>query len=187
MSKTKMIQFVVAAAMACGSMSACDDKGKKDASADAKGDKKEGDKGDDAKGDANADGGDAKAADDTKDGGEAAAGDGTIVGTWNLDPAAMKESDEYKNAPDDQKKMMDAMLGSMEMSMTFGDGTMKMSAKLGGEAKESEGKYTIKNTEGNKITIEGEIDGKKEEQTFTVDGNKLIMEDGGQKMVFIKQ
>jgi hypothetical protein len=186
MSQKQIINAVLAGAVACLALWGCDDKGGTKAAADGKADGKG-----DAKGDAKAD--DAKAGDEAKaddakaDDAKAAGGDGSIVGTWALDPNAMKEMEEYKNAPPEQQKMMDGLLGSMEMSMTFTDDSMKMTAKLGGETKESEGKYTIKSNEGGKLTIEGEVDGKKEEQTFTLDGDKLIMEDNGQKMVFLRK
>jgi hypothetical protein len=99
----------------------------------------------------------------------------------------MKDSDDYKNAPDEQKKMMDAMLATMELSMTFTDDTIKMTTKMGEESKDQEGKYTIKSSEGNKITIEGEMDGKKEELVFTIDGDSMTTEDEGKKMTFKRE
>jgi hypothetical protein len=116
-----------------------------------------------------------------------AAGDNLLVGTWALDPNAMKDSVEYKNAPDEQKKLMDSMLETMKMEMTFTDDAIKMHADIGGESKDTEGKYTVKATEGTKVTIESEVEGKKETLTLTVENEKLIMEQGGQKMVFLKK
>ena len=198
---------MLALAVAGLTLSACDDKaGTKSAVADAKtatekaDDAKAADKADDAKAadkadeaadkaDEPADEAAADAADEPADeaAGEGGGGADVLAGTWTLDPAGMKDMDEYKNAPDDQKKMMDSMLETMKMEMTFEGGSLKLHAEIGGETKDTEGKYSVKSSEGPKVVIESDVDGKKEELTVTVEDGKLTMEQGGQKMVFNKK
>ena len=170
-------------------LAGCDKKEEADKTAQAEGEKAEGDK--TAVGAEQAEG--EKPEEVAK--ADPAAGENPLVGTWALDAeamaAGMKEMDEYKNAPDEQKQKMDAMLGQMKemkMELTFTEDQLKSSTSdPAGETKEDESKYVIKSTEGDKVMVETEMGGQKQTVEFTVDNDKLVMAQGPMKMTFTKK
>ncbi|MGM0576237.1 MAG: hypothetical protein ACQEXJ_10955 [Myxococcota bacterium] len=117
--------------------------------------------------------------------------DERLAGTWELDRDAMKEMPQYKDAPDERKKQMDAMMEQMEMEMTFGSETIQMHAKMGGQVKDDKVSYTIKEKTDDTLVIktkplEGK-EGQEEELTLSFQGDKLIFQQGPQKMTFKKK
>lgn len=110
-----------------------------------------------------------------------------IVGKWGMDlEATMSADPKMKDMPEDAKKQAmeqaKAFLGNMSFEFTK-DG--QAIAKMGD--KEEKSSYKITKAEGNTLTIEmteGEGDkAKKEEMTFTVEGDKLTMKQGNQTLV----
>lgn len=172
-------------------LAGCDKKEEADKTAQAEGEKAEADKAA-----AGAEGEKAQAeGEEVAKADEAAPGENPLVGTWTLDAeamaAGMKEMDQYKNAPEEQQKKMDTMLGQMKqmkMELTFTEDQLKSSTSdPTGETKEDESKYVIKSTEGDKVVVETEMAGKKQTVEFTVEDDKLVMAQGPMKMTFTKQ
>lgn len=110
----------------------------------------------------------------------------SLVGTWEPDMEAMKASEEYKKAPEQEQKMMEGMMSSMTITAT--KDTLEMSMTVFGMATTKKSKYTITKTDGKNVTIETtELDDEGKEakdakpETFTIilDGDTMTMPKSG--------
>lgn len=120
----------------------------------------------------------------------AVAGGGPLVGKWTIDiQATMAEDPKVKDMPEAEKeqamKAAEAFMTGMSFEFTA-DG--KAISRMGD--KEDIGAYTIKSTEGDTMMLEmkqGEGDmAKVEEMKVQVMGDKFIMSQGEQRVVFKK-
>lgn len=97
-----------------------------------------------------------------------------IEGTWKPDREALVSSEGYKKASDEAKKEMESSLD--RLTVVIGPKTMKMSMKLGDQEFTKEASYTIKKTEGNKVTVESKDENDKVETVvITVDGDTMTL------------
>lgn len=97
-----------------------------------------------------------------------------IEGTWKPDREALVSTEDYKKASDEEKKQMEAALDGM--TVEIGPKTMKMSLKVFGNEVSQEASYTIKKTEGNKVTVETKDEKDKVETVvLTVDGDTMTL------------
>ena len=111
-----------------------------------------------------------------------------LQGTWQLDKSAMKENDQYKNAPDIQKAAMDKMFEMMKMEMTFDDGKMTGSYGSVGQEEKMNATYEVKSEDGDKLVLEStEEGGKTETVTCWVTDDKLTFEAKGEKFTLIRK
>ena len=102
-----------------------------------------------------------------------------LVGTWVLDTSAMTEG-----MTEEEAALVMAFMGSMEMTFTFNaDGTLKAYANIMGEEESKTGTYKA---EGGNIVITGE-DGTETTTPYTLEGNKLVIEDNGQSLTFTRK
>ena len=102
-----------------------------------------------------------------------------LVGTWVLDTSAMTEG-----MTEEEAALVMAFMGSMEMTFTFNaDGTLKAYANIMGEEESKTGTYKA---EGGNIVITGE-DGTETTSPYTLEGNKLVIEDNGQSLTFTRK
>jgi len=103
-----------------------------------------------------------------------------IVGTWTLDPDAMKNSEEYKNSTPEEKQMAEMMFASMKMEMTFTKTDVRMDMDMMGN-KETETKpYTVKSEKGSTLVLSTKDDnGMDESVTVTVGADTLTFEAEG--------
>jgi len=99
----------------------------------------------------------------------------TIVGTWTLDPAAMKSTPEYQNATPDEKKMAEMMFSAMKLEITFTKTDVRMDVEMMGN-KQSESKpYTVKSEKGSTLVLSTKDDqGMDEDVTVTVGADTLM-------------
>ncbi len=110
-------------------------------------------------------------------------GGGTsLIGTWVLDVKALEEFDEFKNLPDEQRKMAEAMMAMIELELTFTTDTVLFNAKMGGEEQKEEASYEIKSQTGNKMVLEAtDKDGKVEMINAEIKGDLLFLSKDNQK------
>jgi len=94
-----------------------------------------------------------------------------LVGTWELDPDAFQNSDEFKNMPDVQKKMALEMLGKTAPKFEFTKDTLTISFM----GKSESVSYTVKSTDGDAAVIVVEKDGKTEERTVRFKGDDQMV------------
>lgn len=107
-----------------------------------------------------------------------------LIGKWGIDEAALADSDEIKKMPEAERKAALEMAKGMMGSMTIEFTADKMTADMMG--KKMEGTYKVLSTEGDKVNIEGTMDGKTEKMTILCKGDGLIM-DMGKKAVALKR
>jgi hypothetical protein len=110
-----------------------------------------------------------------------------LVGTWVIDPEAMKETEGYKNASEAERQMMDSMGSSLKWEMTFTRDTVKMDMGMGvTEAKESP--YAVKSVEGNTFVLTAKVqNGVESDMTVEVAGDQLILNSDGQSLTLIRK
>ena len=101
-----------------------------------------------------------------------------LIGKWTIDVDKMGEMDEIKKMPEAEKKAALEMAKGMASSMTFEFTKEKMIVDAMGQKKE--GPYKIKSEEGDKVVIEGTMDGKTETMNCEIKGDGLVMGDGKQ-------
>lgn len=103
----------------------------------------------------------------------------TIVGTWTLDPAAMKSSPEYKNATDEEKQMAEMMFASMKMELVFTKTDVTMNIDMMGNKQTETKPYTVKSQNGPTMVITSKDDmGNDEEITVVVGEDTLTFKQG---------
>jgi len=107
-----------------------------------------------------------------------------LIGKWGIDEAALADSDEIKKMPEAERKAALEMAKGMMGSLTIEFTADKMTADMMG--KKMEGTYKVLSTEGDKVNIEGTMDGKTEKMTILCKGDGLIM-DMGKKSVALKR
>ncbi len=105
-----------------------------------------------------------------------------MVGKWRFDIDALKETEDYKKAPDAEKLMMEGMMGGMKIEIT--KDTVNMTMSMLGQEQTDTSKYTVKGSEGNLVTVEIETaEGEKNTATAKVDGDKLVLIDDTKKEI----
>lgn len=92
-----------------------------------------------------------------------------IVGSWSVDVDALAQTEEFKNMPEDKRKMALEMAKGMMSQMTFEITKDKIKTSMMGKTMEAT--YTVKSTDGDKITlltkeIKDGKEGKEEEVTM---------------------
>lgn len=99
----------------------------------------------------------------------------TVVGTWELDVAALMTAEEKA-----QSEALTGTLDSLKMTFTFtADGKVTV-ASAGQEM--PAGEYTVS---GDKITMD--MNGTKSEGTYAINGNQLSLTMDGQTQVLTKK
>jgi hypothetical protein len=101
-----------------------------------------------------------------------------LIGKWTIDVDKMGEMEDIKKLPDDQKKAAMEMAKGMASSMTFEFTKEKILLDAMGQKKE--GPYKVKSEAGDKVVIEGTMDGKTETMNVEFKGDGMIMGDGKQ-------
>lgn len=76
----------------------------------------------------------------------------TLVGTWNADFARMLADDP--TLADEERAMMQSIMGQMSMSMTFGaDGALRLEANMMGETESEVGTYQVTRVDGRVLIV----------------------------------
>jgi major membrane immunogen (membrane-anchored lipoprotein) len=108
-----------------------------------------------------------------------ACGGPELEGTWTIHPDSA--ADMIKAVPDVHRA--EAFAAAKQITMTFDDGKCTMSVPNLGKR---EGTYTIKSTDGNKLTVEMEFEGNKDEQVFEIEGDTLTATIAGGQFKLIR-
>jgi hypothetical protein len=109
-----------------------------------------------------------------------------IIGKWGVDVDALAEMDEFKSMPEEEKKAALEMAKGMMATATIEFAKDKVIMEMMG--KKEEAPYTVKSSEANKVVLETEKDGKKEDVTVEINGDKLIMHMGEkEKMPLVRK
>jgi len=97
-----------------------------------------------------------------------------LEGTWKFSDATL---DKMSNG----NAQMRAAVAKARM--TFDDGKLTMEFPIVGK---KEGTYTVKSTDGNKLTVETESNGKKEEMVLEFDGDEFTTTINGNKTTLVR-
>jgi len=103
-----------------------------------------------------------------------------LIGKWGVDESALGDMPEMKAMPEDQRKMALEAAKGMMGSMTFEFTADKMLIDMMGQKKE--GTYVVKSQDGDKMVIEGTMDGKTETMNAEFKGDTLVMANGKQNL-----
>lgn len=120
-----------------------------------------------------------------------------LHGTWVADMAALM-AQEAANMPPEQVAMMQALMGSMQITFTFNaDGTAVMAQNAMGQSETKNGTYTVGGAAANTVTftlteVPGEGSAAEPAQTFTAtfqstNNMSLAMEGDPQVIPFYRQ
>lgn len=111
-----------------------------------------------------------------------------IYGLWALDVPATIESTAGDTSPE-ERAMIEQMMAAMSMSITIAqEGTLTMTASMGGEAESEVGTWTLESNEGNTFVINAiSPDGETEQITATtIDGTHMSIAASGDTMYFVR-
>lgn len=121
-----------------------------------------------------------------------------LVGTWELDEQAvekmMEEAEKESGEAGAAKGVGSAMIVAMGPKFEFGDDgamsmTMKNPMKEDAEPETKEGTYEVIGSEGDKLTLEAELDGEKETITaiFQSDDKLKLENEGDEPPMVLKR
>lgn len=114
-----------------------------------------------------------------------------IQGKWGIDMEAMKDTEEFKKMPEEERemamKMMEAMAGAMSIEITADKMVME------GMGKKEESTYTVKSADGSKLVLEAKSkkeDGTEKVETLNVEvkgGDSIIVKTGDGEAMPLKR
>lgn len=109
-----------------------------------------------------------------------------LHGTWSIskETVDMMAAEAGAMATDEMKEAMG------KLSMTFSKaGKVEVSAPdpKTGKFTTTSGSFSVTKSEGNTVTLEMDVDGKKETEVFTVDGDEMSFEENGQTMKWARK
>jgi hypothetical protein len=102
-----------------------------------------------------------------------------LVGTWTIDMSAMKDTEEYKNSSEEEKKMAEAMLSAMKVEITFTETEVQMNSEMMGQKQTEKKAYRVKSANGNNLVLSAKNEsGVEEDVDVVVDGDTLHFKEG---------